>query len=145
MQLQTGDQVIVCDGGKYIIYENQGDAVRMDLRVVTAKEQDNPPTQAQGSDRPGRYPGPSGQMSSVEQTDWHDEAEKRFIAGLAKQVAESLSRHPKNQHIVIADPRSVGVLRANLDAKIAQDQLHILTANLTKHPVDKVEAYLKGA
>ena len=84
-------------------------------------------------------------MSSVDQTDWHDEAEKRFVTALAQQVADSLRSHPRTHHIVIADPRSVGIMRAKLADTAGPDQLHILTATLTNHPVDQVEAYLGKA
>jgi protein required for attachment to host cells len=50
-----------------------------DLAVETVRQQENPPTREQGTDRPGRVHvriGPT--RSAVEDTDWHRLAEERF-------------------------------------------------------------------
>ena len=69
MHLKTGDWVVVCDAGKYVVYENQGDTGRLDLRIVSFDDHENPPTHDQGTDRPGRLGTPKGPRSAVDDTD----------------------------------------------------------------------------
>lgn len=145
MKLEADTRVIVCDGGRYVIYENLGDIGRLDLRVADNATLDNPATRDQGSDRPGRYPSPGGQRSSVEQADWHDIAEQRFIDSLADKVSQWAATGPTHRFVLIADPRSMGRLRARL-AKAAQARiLKSITGDYVHQPVSVVEELVASA
>ena len=83
MRIDKGDWLVVCDGRKALILENLGDEMFPNLHTREVHEQPNPATHAQGTDAPGRLnAGLGGARSSVEQTDWHDEAERAFLRSL---------------------------------------------------------------
>ncbi|MFN4025462.1 MAG: host attachment family protein [Hyphomonas sp.] len=145
MKLEADTRVVVCDGGRYVIYENHGDIGRLDLRVADSGALDNPATRDQGSDRPGRYPSPGGQRSSVEQTDWHDTAEQRFIDSLADKVSKWAAAEPKHRFVLIADPRSMGRLRARLPEIPQARILKSITGDYVHQPVKAVEELIASA
>jgi protein required for attachment to host cells len=87
MRIDKGDWLVVCDGRKALILENLGDEMFPNLHTREVHEQPNPPTGAQGTEAPGRLHGAAGSTrSSVERTDWHDEAERAFLRGLAGRL-----------------------------------------------------------
>ena len=139
MKLEAQTRVVVCDGGRYVIYENQGDTGRLDLRVADSAALDNPATRDQGRDRPGRYPSPGGQRSSVEQTDWHDMAEQRFIDTLADKVSQWASAGPTHRFVLVADPRSMGRLRAHFSKDVQARMLTSITGDYAHRPVRTIE------
>ena len=145
MHLKNGDWVIVCDAGKYVVYENQGDTDRLDLRIVSFDEHENPPTHEQGSDKPGRYPSPNAQRSAVGQTDWHDQEEKRFIEALAGQMDGWAAADHARHFVLVADPRSMGTLRKALDAKTLEQTVHTITGDHAHRPVEAIEELINGA
>jgi protein required for attachment to host cells len=84
MRIDKGDWLVVCDGRKALILENLGDEMFPNLHTKEVHEQPNSSTSAQGTNAPGRLHGAAGTVrSSVEQTDWHDEAERAFLRSLA--------------------------------------------------------------
>jgi protein required for attachment to host cells len=92
MRIDKGDWLVVCDGRKALILENLGDEMFPNLHTREVHEQPNPSTGAQGTDAPGRLHGAAGSTrSSVEQTDWHDEAERAFLRGLAGRLDSAVS------------------------------------------------------
>lgn len=77
--IRHGEWVVVCDGAKALILENVGDINSPNLKTVEVFEQKDLPTHALGTDVPGRSINSVGNTrSAVEQTDWHDQAEKSF-------------------------------------------------------------------
>ena len=60
-----------------MILENAGDEVFPNLRMHEVYEHDDAKTHEQGTDAPGRSVNSVGSArSAMEQTDWHDEAER---------------------------------------------------------------------
>ncbi|MCA8904454.1 MAG: host attachment protein [Hyphomonas sp.] len=145
MHLRNGDWVVVCDGGKFVVYENQGDADRMDLRTVSFGEDENPPTHDQGTDRPGRYSSPDGQRSAVGQTDWHDQEEKRFVESLAARMDKWSAGAPARRFVLVADPRSMGVMRAVLEDQTKGRIEHMITGDHVRRPVADIEKLITAA
>ena len=145
MHLRNGDWVVVCDAGKYIVYENQGDTDRLDLRIVSFDDHANPPTHEQGSDRPGRYASPDGQRSAVGDTDWHDQEEKRFVGALATQMDGWSAAEPARRFVLVADPRSMGMLRQSLNEHTLSWIEHTVTGDHAHRPVKAIEALINGA
>lgn len=144
MKLQHGDRVVVCDGGRYVIYQNQGDIGQLDLRVVTAEAFENPPTHEQGAGRAGRMPDPTRHKSALEQTDLHDQEEERFVQGLANQ----LNRTPPDMardFVLVADPRSMGRLREALSSQAQARIVQSITGDYVHRPVEVIEALIAKA
>src|SRR5436189_1708164 len=86
LKIHNGDWVVVCDGAKALILENAGDAVALNLKTKEVREQPDPKTHEQGTDAPGRAVNSiDARRSAMEQTDWHDQAEERFLTDLSKR------------------------------------------------------------
>lgn len=142
MKIATGGRVVVCDGGRFVVYENHGDTDRIDLRVAESATLPNPPTRQQGDDRPGRYPATGGQRSAVGQTDWHEEAEKRFLSELAAKIDQWASASLANKYVLIAPPRAIGHLRAQLSHHAEDQMLASVTGDYAHQPTDKIETLI---
>ena len=114
MRIEKGDWLVVCDGRKALILENLGDEMFPNLHTREVHEQPNPSTAAQGSDAPGRlHSAVGGSRSSVEQTDWHDEAERAFLRGLAGRLDAAVSSGETKALTMVASPRALGMIRAD--------------------------------
>ena len=104
--------VLVGDGQKALFLRNKGNALRVRLAVERILERENPPTRAQGTDRPGRAIDSLGiARSAMEEVDWHHLAKERF----ARELAEVLYRHAHANRfeklVIIAPPKILGDLR----------------------------------
>jgi protein required for attachment to host cells len=112
LMIESGDWVVVCDGSKALILENAGDSVFPNLRTKEVHEQDGLPTHQQGADAPGRVHSSDGTArSSVEQTDWHDQAERAFLEGIVTRLDAALKHGETSGLVVVAPPRALGMLR----------------------------------
>ncbi|MET4827093.1 protein required for attachment to host cells [Bradyrhizobium ottawaense] len=121
MRLDKGGWLVVCDGRKALILENLGDEMFPNLHTREVHEQPNPMTSAQGSDAPGRLHAAAGGLrSSAEQTDWHDEAERAFLRGLAGRLDAAVSSGETTALTMVASPRALGMIRRRLFGRHAQ-------------------------
>src|SRR5438309_11620846 len=112
LMIHQGEWVVVCDGAKALVLENVGDTKFPNLRTVEVFEQKNPATRDLGSDKPGRSHSSVGHgRSSVEQTDWHDQAERTFLLQLVKHLDVALAAGKTKSLIIAAPPRALGVIR----------------------------------
>ena len=118
MKLKNGTWVIVCDGGRFLLLENQGDQDVMDLRVVDHEEVTNPPTGEQGTARPGRFQKTSHRRGSTEETDWHTLGETRFAEDLADRRDQWAGGDRFGDLVVVADSRTMGVLRGAISEQV---------------------------
>ena len=103
LRIKHGDWVFVGDGRKALLLRNEGDPDLLDLRRVEVREDDNPPSREQGTDRPGRTTMQVGPRSAIEATDWHALEEERFAATIAERLNRAAEEN-KFEHIVIAAP-----------------------------------------
>lgn len=145
MKTPHGTWVVVADGGRYVVLENHGDAERIDLRLRDRVEHDNPPTREQGSDRPGRFGAAGAGRAAVEDTDWHNLEEARFASQLASQLRSWALEGRFDRLVIAADPKTLGKLRAELHEEVKRRVLNEIPKDLTKHPIDKIEAALAAA
>ena len=112
LSIQPGEWVIVCDGAKALILENTGDAKFPNLKTRDVYEHKALATHELGTDKPGRSHSSVGHgRSSVEQTDWHDQAEQTFLADLVQRLDAAVDPHQVKSLIVVAPPRALGVIR----------------------------------
>ncbi|HAO36615.1 MAG TPA: hypothetical protein DEB28_02830 [Hyphomonas sp.] len=145
MHLPTGAFVLVCDGSKALLLENKGDADLLDLRIVEALTDDNPPNRDQSSDRAGRFKTPSGAHAATEQTDWHDIAEERFLSTVAEMALKEIGQSTPASLVVAADPRSLGKLRPMLTDSGSVSILAELNRDLAHHTLPKIEEAISNA
>lgn len=136
--------VFVGDGRKALFLRNAGDEKFPNLRTETVFEQDNPLTHEQGSDRPGRTTelALGGGRSAVEQTDWHDIEEHRFVRKVAAAMERMLRANGTKALVVVAPPRTLADLRDAFHPDVKACVIAEINKDLTKHPVFEIEKHL---
>jgi len=143
IRIRAGDWVVVCDGTKALILENVGDAISPNLKTHEVHEQSNPRTHEQGTDAPGRSLGSVGSSrSAMEQTDWHDLAEQRFLCDLAKRLDTAVTSGEVKSLIMIAPPRALGVLRHAYSHGVRGALRAEIDKDYVKLPVHQIEKHL---
>lgn len=138
--------VAVADGAKALVLLNEGTDAAPRLHVLAKSEFENPPTRAQGTDRPGRMPdsGP-GQRSALETTDWHEFEEQRFVRDFAERLNRAAERDRFDRLILVAPPKVLGELRPALAPAVTERLDAELPNDLTSHPLDEIERLLRKA
>lgn len=135
--------VVVCDGAKALFLQNAGDSRVLNLKVMETLTQPDEPSREQGTGRPGRvYQSVGEARSSMEETDWHEQAE----AGFLKEVAEKLGHMARSGEIenvvLVAPPRALGILRAQLGEEAAGVVRGEVAKDYVKMPVPDIEKHL---
>jgi protein required for attachment to host cells len=144
--IHAHEWVVVCDGAKALVLENTGDAKFPNLKTVEVFEQKVLATHEIGSDAPGRSHSSLGHgRSSVEQTDWHDQAERAFLAQLVKHLDAALAAGKVKSLIVVAPPRALGVLRPAYTHALRAAVRTELDKDFVKLPIYQIEKHLTGA
>jgi protein required for attachment to host cells len=112
LKIRQGDWVIVCDGKKALVLENAGDEKFLNLRAREVHEHPDAKTHELGTDAPGRaFSSVGTERSAMEQTDWHEQEEDRFLRKLGDRLDAAVNAGLVKSLIVIAPPRALGVLR----------------------------------
>lgn len=137
--LAKGTWVVLADGAKALICENTGTPRAPRLRVHAKMSQDVVPARELVSDRPGRMPDPGrGQRSAMEETDPQRLAKERFATDVADRLNAMAARGTVDRVVIAAPPQTLAVLRAGLDAELAQRVIAALPKTLTQHPLHRV-------
>jgi protein required for attachment to host cells len=145
LRIGQGEWVVVCDGAKALVLENVGDAKFPNLKTKEVYEQDDPKTSEQGTDAPGRsINSVDGRRSAVEQTDWHTQAEERFLRKLVAHLDAAVNAGKAKSLILVAPPRALGVLRQVYSHNL-KSVLHAeIDKDFVKLPVHEIEKHLVG-
>jgi protein required for attachment to host cells len=145
VRLEQGEWVVVCDGRKALILENAGDEKFPNLRTKEVHEQKNPPTHEQGTDAPGRSFSSVGNRRSVfDQTDWHGQAEQKFLEDLAGRLDAAIGAGETKSIIIVAPPNALGVLRRAYSPTLRQAVRAELDKDFVRLPVHEIEKHLVG-
>jgi protein required for attachment to host cells len=143
MKIRTGDWVVVCDGRKALILENIGDRMFPNLHMREVREHDDQPTSAQGSDAPGTLHASVGTArSAIEQTDWHDEAERAFVKALAERLHQAVTAGETTGLTMVASPRALGMIRADYTEPVRKVLHGEVPKDMVKLPVYEIEKQL---
>ncbi len=130
--------IVVADGARARIFLNKGPgtglvpALDHDLTGSTLTSHEI------GSDRPGvtfSSAGP-GRHAMAPRTDPQQHAEHEFIKQVAKAIKGGLDQHAFEQIILVAPPKALGDLRADLDPralKLVTSELHKDLTHLSPH------------
>lgn len=142
VRIKSGDWVLICDGRKALILVNEGDAMFPNLRTRETHEHNDAKTSELGTERPGRvHDSTSASRSSVEQTDWHQQAEDDFLQMIAHRLDEAVRGEETRALIVVAAPRALGALRTAfspavqgvIQTEIAKDYVNMPVHEIEKH------------
>jgi protein required for attachment to host cells len=143
LKIHAGDWVVVCDGAKALILENAGDAIAPNLKTKEVHEHADTKTSEQGTDAPGRSINSNGsRRSAMEQTDWHDQAEQRFLADLAKRLDAAVTAGETKSLIIVAPPRALGVMRQHYSAGVRNAMRAEIDKDYVRMPVHEIEKHL---
>ena len=103
LKIRQGDWVVVCDGKKALVLENAGDEKFLNLRAREVHEHPDPKTHELGTDAPGRaFSSVGTERSAMEQTDWHEQEEDRFLRKLADRLDTAVNAGLVKSLILIA-------------------------------------------
>ena len=142
LKLPQDGMVLVSDGRKALFLKNKGDELYPNLQVERVLEApDNQATRLQGTDKQGQA-AMLGHRSAIEQTDWHDLAEKKFAGDVAEAVNAACFNGAVKHIIVAAPPRTLAELRSRFSDAVKQRILVEVNKDLTKHPVHEIEQHL---
>jgi len=143
MKIGTGDWLVVCDGRKALILENIGDSMFPNLHTKEVREHPDQRTSALGTDAPGSVQQSVGSArSSVEQTDWHVEAERIFLKELADRLHHAVLAGETKALTVVASPRALGMIRAVYSDAVRKALHGEVHKDLVKLPVYEIEKQL---
>ncbi|MBY0396495.1 MAG: host attachment protein [Thermoleophilia bacterium] len=134
--------VVIGDGRKALVLRNHGHPLAPDLHVEDVfHSAPNPPTREQGSDRPPRVVQGS-RHSAIEQTDWHDLGEHRFL----ESVVSALQRMEASiaALALVAPPKALADLRRGLPDRLRKAVFAEIDKDLTKHTVPEIQDLLCG-
>lgn len=146
VSIKNKEWVVVCDGAKALVLENEGDATMPNLKTREVYEQETPATQELGSDAPGRASGVDGKnRSAVGQTDWHERNEQTFLEKLAKRLDTKVTSGDIKSIVLIAPPRALGVLRAAYSPSLRNVVRVEIDKDLVRVPVHELEKRLTAA
>jgi protein required for attachment to host cells len=144
-RIEAGMWVVACDGRKWVIMENAGDFKFPNLRVRETDQQENPPTSQQGTDAPARSFASVGHArSAIEQTDWHDEAERKFLSDLAHRLDAAVGAGKVKDLIVVAAPRALGMIRKTYSERLKHAVRLEIDRDVIKMPVHEIEKLLSA-
>ena len=145
--IHRGEWVVVCDGAKALVLENVGDEKFPNLKTLEVFEQKDLATHDLGAEKPGRAYSPAGHgvRGTIEQTDWHDQAERDFLVHLVKHLDTALAAGKVKSLIVVAPPRALGMIRPAYSHALKSAVRAEIDKDLVKHPVDRIEKQLTGA
>ncbi|MFZ5616504.1 MAG: host attachment family protein [Pseudomonadota bacterium] len=140
--------VAVADGEKAVILRNEDVDTKPSLRLVEAKEIDNPPAREQGAARPSRMnDGRAGgvRKSAIELTDFHRLAKEQFARDFAARLNKAATAGAFDRLVIIAPPDTLGELRAHYSADLKKRLAGEIDRDLTKHPLADIEKHAAAA
>jgi protein required for attachment to host cells len=146
IKVEHGDWVVVCDGAKALVMENVGNWLKPSLKTREVYNQPDPSTREMGTDAPGRsFASVGTARSAMEQTDWHDEAERAFLEQLAARLHAAVLAGEVKGLVVVAAPRALGVLRQAYSANVKAVLRGEVHKDFVKLPVHEIEKHLAAA
>lgn len=137
-RLKHNARVLVTDGGRATIFRNAGEVGRPRLEQFKVYAHDNPPAREHGTDKAPRTNSAGGMRSTIEQTDFHQLAEDRFVQQIAADMDADLKAGEFEELVVVAPPVALGVYRKAASEKLKQATVMEINKDLTKHAASAV-------
>ena len=142
-KIRHGDWVVVCDGKKALMLENAGDEKFLNLKIRETREHPDAKTSEIGASAPGRaFQSVGTHRSAMEQTDWHDQEEQRFLQDLAGHLDAAVKAGHAKSIVIVAPPRALGVLRPAYSHDLKQVVVAEIDKDFVKMPVYEIEKHL---
>ena len=146
MPLANNALVLVTDGRKTLFFRNEGDENQIDLRTEDFDEREDLKDRDMKTDAPGAIGQGGGYSGRVahEETDFHQQEEDRWAVSAAEQVNERVLRNDFEQLVIVAPPKTLGVLRKKLHKEAERRILCEIPKEMTRRPIPDIEALLVG-
>lgn len=142
-RINHGAWVVVCDGKKALVLENAGDEKFLNLRLRETYDHPDQRTHEMGTDAPGRsFNSVGSRRSAMEQTDWHDQEEQRFLQRVLGYLEVAIGAGDTKSLIIVAPPRALGVLRKAYSSDLRNALLAEIDKDLVKMPLHEIEKHL---
>jgi protein required for attachment to host cells len=143
LKIDHGMWVVVCDGAKALVLENAGNRASPNLKTREVYEHPDPKTREIGTDKPGRSFSSVGHgRSAMEQVDWHDQEEQRFLHKLLGHLDAAVHAGQTKSLFIVAPPRALGVLRQSYSHELRNALRAEIDKDLVKMPVHEIEKHL---
>ncbi len=138
--------VFVGDGQKALFLRNSGDEKFPNLVTERVFSEEDPPTHAQGTDRPGRgfKSANTTRRAGFDETDWHELEKLRFADHVASMFERIVRAEKAASLIVVAPARTLAELRQAFHADVKKHIIAEINKDLTGHPVSEIEKHLVG-
>lgn len=141
MDIPRDTHVLVMDGGKMLLFKNDGDEVQPVLNIVMHDEQNSAATRDQGSAQPGStHESVGSRRSSYEQTDFHQLDEDKFAIDAADMLKRKVLAGKIDALIIVAAPRTLGELRKHFHGEVEKRVLGEISKDVAGLPTDGIMA-----
>ena len=138
MGLPQDTMVLVLDGARMLLLRNAGDAIVPDLQLIEQRQYQGLPSRELSSDAPGTtFSSGSPARSSYDEGDPHAQQEADFVRSAARALEAALIDHA-GAVIVVADPRSLGVLRAAYSDRLRAKVSVEVDKDMTHLPIPQI-------
>ncbi len=158
MTLPNNALVLVADGRKMLFFRNHGDENQIDLRTESHDEREDRKdreikTDAAGGSAhsagvAGRGIGAQGgghlARPAMEETDFHQQEEDRWIKEAADELKKRALRNDFEALALIVPPKALGVLRKELHKEVERRVVLTLNKEMTDRPIPDIEELLAG-
>jgi len=150
MPLPHNALVLVADGRKMLFFRNQGDEGQIDLRTEAHDEREELKDRDLRTDAPGTAAvmGSSGGADAfrprMEETDFHQQEEDRWIKEAADELKKRVLRNDFDALAIVAPPKALGVLRKNLHKEVEKRVVCTVNKEMSGRPIPDIEVLLVG-
>jgi protein required for attachment to host cells len=131
--------VAAFDGGKALIWRNEGFDDQPNLKLVTGMHTDNPPDREHGKDRPGRFADPTHGRSAVGQTDLHLQTKTRFVESVINRLNSAAAAGDFDRILLLAPASALGDARPHYSDTLARKTIEY-DADVVHQPIQKIDA-----
>ena len=137
--------VLVADGRKILFFRNHGDESQIDLRTEAHDEREDRKDRDYHTDAPGTQGQRWGDARpAMEETDWHQLEEDRWIKDAADQLKARVLRGDFDALAIVAPPKALGVLKKCLHKEVERRLICTVDKEMTGRPIPDIEALLVG-
>ena len=145
MKIAHDALVMVLDGEKMLLLRNEGDSEHPNLKMEDVTKQENPADRDLGESPPGRMAGSGGARSSVEETDYHQQAEDRFALEAVEMLNRRALSNDFEQLLIVAAPITLGVMRKKYHKTLEDRIVGEIAKTMTSHPITEIEETISKA
>jgi protein required for attachment to host cells len=148
MPLPHNALVLVADGRKMLFFRNRGDEGQIDLRTEAYDKREDFKNRELHTDAPGTAAvrGSSGgadvHRPAMEETDFHQQDEDRWIKDAAEELKRRALRNDYDALAIVAPPKALGVLRKCLHKEVEKRVVCTVNKEMSGRPVPDIEALL---